>query len=84
MRCEVVDQYRSYDLLVHYIRSPQLLSEQTMINLDEATQNFIIQSYYELDDPVVRELLGRKLSKNRKDLDEIADVVRCSLQRVTR
>lgn len=34
----------------------------------------IINRYYSVDDVVVRELLGKKLSsRHRKDLDEVAD-----------
>ena len=84
LQFEIFDQYRTYDILGHYIRSPQLLSEQTMVQLDSAAQAYVVQKYYELDDDVVREILARKLAKNRKDLDEIADIAKCSLRRVTR
>jgi hypothetical protein len=84
MKYEIFDQYRTYDILSHYIRFPQLLGEQTMVQLDTDTEAFVIYTYYELDDGVVREMLGKKLTKNRKDLDEISESSKCSLQRVTR
>jgi hypothetical protein len=84
LKYEIFDQYRTYDILNHYIRFPQLLGEQTMVQLDADTQAFVIHKYYELDDGVVREMLGKKLAKNRKDLDEISEISKCSLQRVTR
>lgn len=84
LQCEIFDQYRTYDVLGHYIRSPQLLSEQTMLQLDAEAQAYVIRKYFELDDGVVREVFARKLAKNRKDIDEIADTAKCSLRRVTR
>ena len=84
LQSEIFDQYCTYDILGHYIRSPQLLSEQTMVILDDDAQGFVIQKYYELDDAVIREMLSRKLAKNRKDLDEVAEAVKLPLRRVTR
>lgn len=84
LQMEICDQYRTYDILGHYIRSPHLLGEQTIVLMDEAAQNFVIQKYFELDDAVVREILARKLAKNRKDLDEVSEIVKMSLRRVTR
>ena len=49
MRCEVVDQYRSYDLLVHYIRSPQLLSEQTMIWMTRWCGSSLAENYRKIE-----------------------------------
>ncbi|KAJ8984025.1 hypothetical protein NQ317_012249 [Molorchus minor] len=50
------------------------LQEQLAFQIDPHTRLLLIEKYYEFDDEVIRELLGKKLSsKNRKDLDEVAE-----------
>jgi hypothetical protein len=84
LKHEILDHYRNYDVLDHYVRYPQLLGEQTMVQITEEIQEFIISKYYELEDTVVREIVGKKLSKNRKDLDDLSESSGVSLHRVTR
>lgn len=81
---EVLDNYRTFELLDHYLCSPILLSNQTMLQISHATQLWIIQHYYQLDDVVIREILARRMTKNRKDLDEISEITNFPLKRVTR
>jgi len=84
LRHDILDHYRTFEILVHYVCFPSLLSRQTMLQIPPSTQLWIIEKYYELDDVVVRELIGRKMSKNRKDLDDISELTRFPLRRVTR
>lgn len=60
---EVLDNYRTFELLDHYLCSPILLSNQTMLQISHGTQLWIIQHYYLLDDVVVREILARRMTK---------------------
>ena len=83
-KLDILDQYRMFEVLEHYVSLPSLLSRQTMIQLPVATQQYVIECYYQLDDVIVREMLSRKLSKNRKDLDEISEISGFPLRRVTR
>ncbi|GBG25885.1 Acidic fibroblast growth factor intracellular-binding protein [Hondaea fermentalgiana] len=69
-----VDQYRLYELLEERLYQPQLLRRQMLVQLSPRVQQYIVRRYYEFNDNVYRELLGRKLStRARKDLDEVAE-----------
>ncbi|XP_066999977.1 acidic fibroblast growth factor intracellular-binding protein [Anabrus simplex] len=71
---DVLDHYRTYSLLERLLHNPPKLSEQLAFQIEPQTRQFLIEKYYEFDDAVVRELLGKKLSsRHRKDLDEVAD-----------
>lgn len=72
---DVLDHYRTYSLLERLLSIPKkLTSEQISFQIEPQTSQMLIDMYYELDDGVVRELLGKKLtSKGRKDMDEIAE-----------
>ncbi|KAJ8926303.1 hypothetical protein NQ314_021343 [Rhamnusium bicolor] len=71
---DVLDHYRTYSLLEKLLSSPNKLQEQLAFQIDPQTRLLLIEKYYEFDDEVIRELLGKKLSsKNRKDLDEVAE-----------
>lgn len=71
---DVLDHYRTYSLLEKLLSNPSKLQEQLAFQIEPKTQQFLIEKYYEFDDSVARELLGKKLSsKHRKDLDEICE-----------
>ncbi|XP_066257767.1 acidic fibroblast growth factor intracellular-binding protein isoform X1 [Euwallacea similis] len=71
---DVLDHYRTYSLLEKLLNNPYKLKEQSAFQIEPETRLLLIEKYYEFDDDVVRELLGKKLSsKNRKDLDEVSD-----------
>lgn len=71
---DVLDHYRTYSLLEKLLSNPHKLQEQLAFQIEPQTRQLLIEKYYEFDDEVVRELLGKKLSsKNRKDLDEVSD-----------
>lgn len=84
LRCEVFDQYRNYEILEHYIKFPYLLAEQAMLQLSPESQAYIIQKYYEIEDFVGREVIGKRIPKNRKEIDDIVENTGVSLHRVTR
>ncbi|XP_008545391.1 acidic fibroblast growth factor intracellular-binding protein [Microplitis demolitor] len=72
---DILDHYRTYSLLERLIHTPtKLASEQLAFQIEPQTSQMLIEMYYEFDDSVVREILGKKLtSKSRKDLDEVAE-----------
>ncbi|XP_026313917.1 acidic fibroblast growth factor intracellular-binding protein isoform X2 [Hyposmocoma kahamanoa] len=71
---DVLDHYRTFALLERLLTMPTKLSEQLIFQIDDQTKQMLIEKYYDLDDAVIRELLGRKLSsRHRKDLDEVAE-----------
>ncbi|KAK9891719.1 hypothetical protein WA026_016515 [Henosepilachna vigintioctopunctata] len=71
---DVLDHYRTYALLEKLLINPNKLQEQLAFQIEPQTRQILIEKYYDFDDAVIRELLGKKLSsKHRKDLDEVAE-----------
>lgn len=71
---DVLDHYRTYSLLEKLLSNPNKLKEQLEFQIEPQTRKLLIEKYYDFDDCVVRELLGKKLSsKHRKDLDEVSE-----------
>jgi len=71
---DVLDHYRTYSLLEKLLSNPSKLQEQLAFQIEPHTKKLLIEKYYEFDDSVIRELLGKKLSsKHRKDLDEVSE-----------
>ncbi|XP_043680962.1 acidic fibroblast growth factor intracellular-binding protein isoform X2 [Vespula pensylvanica] len=72
---DVLDHYRTYALLEKLLHTPtKLATEQLAFQIEPQTSQMLIEMYYEFDDIVVRELLGKKLtSKSRKDMDEVSE-----------
>ncbi|KAJ9595720.1 hypothetical protein L9F63_013083 [Diploptera punctata] len=71
---DVLDHYRTYSLLERLLHNPPKLAEQLAFQIEPQTRRFLIEKYYEFDDAVIRELLGKKLSsRHRKDLDEVSE-----------
>ncbi|XP_046383405.1 acidic fibroblast growth factor intracellular-binding protein [Ischnura elegans] len=78
---DVADHYRTYSLLERLLHNPPKLAEQISFQLEPETKQFLIERYYEVDDAVIRELLGKKLSsRHRKDLDEVSDKTKVHLK----
>lgn len=65
-------------LLFHFLSfSPFIFSRK----IPHTLRQEIIELYYNFDEPVVREFLGKKLSgKNRKDLDDVSEKTKTSLR----
>lgn len=71
---EVLDHYRGFTQLERLLHRPSRFAEQTVFQMEDGVRQRLIARYYELDDSVLRELLGLRLtSKIRKDLDEVAE-----------
>ncbi|XP_018398035.1 PREDICTED: uncharacterized protein LOC108776035 [Cyphomyrmex costatus] len=72
---DILDHYRTYALLEKLLHTPtKLASEQLAFQIEPQTSQMLIEMYYEFDDVVIRELLGKKItSKSRKDMDEVAE-----------
>ncbi|XP_033213423.1 acidic fibroblast growth factor intracellular-binding protein [Belonocnema kinseyi] len=72
---DVLDHYRTYSLLDRLLQTPtKLASEQLAFQIEPQTSQMLIEMYYEFNDCVIREVLGKKLtSKSRKDMDEVAE-----------
>jgi len=84
LKYEVMDQYRAFQLLEHFIANPILLGSQSLCAIPSDLQSTLVDTYWTLDDNFVRELLNKRLNKSRKDLEDIADCTYMNLRRVTR
>lgn len=68
------DHYRTFGMLEKLLLTPPKLAEEWTFQLEPAVQRMVIEKYYELDDIVIREIIGKKLSgRTRKDLDDVAE-----------
>nr|CAB3246116.1 acidic fibroblast growth factor intracellular-binding protein-like [Phallusia mammillata] len=69
----ILDQYRNFGMIEPMLFNPNTLSNQLTYQLTSDSQTQLITKYYEFDETVIRDLLGKKLSKGtRRDLDEIS------------
>ncbi|KAI1295412.1 Acidic fibroblast growth factor intracellular-binding protein [Halotydeus destructor] len=78
---DVLDHYRSFQLIEKLLHNPMRLSEQWTFQITPKIQRLLIEKYYEFDDSVIREILGKKLSgRNRKDMDDVSDKTNVGLK----
>lgn len=85
IRHEIYDHYRNYHLLEHFLYQPNLLQDgQHLLQIPEDIQAFIVEKYWALDDVVVREVIVKRLTKSRKDLDDVSEATGLNLRRITR
>ncbi|KAK7078269.1 hypothetical protein SK128_016600 [Halocaridina rubra] len=74
LTCDTSDHYRTFSMLEKLLLTPVKLAEEWTFQLEPAVQKLVIQKYYEFDDIVIREIIGKKLSgRTRKDLDDVAE-----------
>jgi len=75
------DHFRLFVALETLLKNPPRFGEQTLYQIDCETQKTLIEKYYQFDDVVVRELLGKKLStKDRNNLDDVNEKTRVPLR----
>eukprot|EP01036_Dinobryon_divergens_P023233 gene23233-31559_t len=85
LRYEVMDQYRAFKLLEHFVSNPILLNSQSLCSISSELQSIVVEKYWSLDDKFVREILfNKRLNKSRKELEDIAEATSLNLRRVTR
>jgi len=85
VRHEIYDHFRHYQLLEHFLYQPHLLhGGQQLLQIPEDVQSFVVDKYWALDDIVVREVIVKRLTKSRKDLDDVSESTGLNLRRVTR
>ena len=78
---ETADMYRMYFSLLDYLQSPPTFLTQQIFQIPIDIRHRMIELYYNLDDSVVREFLGKKLSaRNRRDLDDVSEKTGVSLK----
>ncbi|CAM9157835.1 unnamed protein product [Hapterophycus canaliculatus] len=78
---DTADAYRVFHTMEHFLRQPEHLRGQLQVQLGDATQAWMVERYHELDDSVLREILGKKItSKTRKDLDDVSELTNVPLR----
>lgn len=78
---ETADMYRMYSSLQDYLQSPPTFLAQQIFQIPHDIRQRMIELYYNFDDSVVREFLGKKLSaRNRRDLDDVSEKTGVSLK----
>jgi len=71
---DAVDSFRQFRLIEEFLVAPQLLERQRLFQVAPKVQRYLLWKYYDFEDKVIRELVGRKLNpRARKDLDEVAE-----------
>jgi len=78
---DIWDNYRNFSMLERLLQNPPRMEEQLTFQISPDTQKLIIESYYEFDATVMREILGKKLSsRNRNNLDDVSEKTRVPLR----
>jgi hypothetical protein len=84
VRHEVVDQYRSFELLEQFLTQPQSLRSQCLVVIKPEYNPYLIDNYWSVDDSFVKEVLNKKLTRSRKDLEDAAETLHLNLRSLTR
>ncbi|KAL6480275.1 hypothetical protein MHYP_G00113080 [Metynnis hypsauchen] len=70
---DTMDQFRTFQMCERLLQNPAKLANQLLFQIPPDRQAMLIERYYAFDDDVVREVLGKKLSKGtKKDLDDVS------------
>ncbi|XP_067831743.1 fibroblast growth factor (acidic) intracellular binding protein a isoform X1 [Heptranchias perlo] len=73
LESDTMDHYRTFQMLERLLHSPPKLINQLLFQIPPPMQSMLIEKYYAFDEPFVREVLGKKLSKGtKKDLDDVS------------
>ena len=78
---DTLNQFLQLQMLESHMMLPHMMERQLLAQLSPATGAYLISKYYEFDDLVGRELLGRKLTtRARKDLDVLAEATSVNIE----
>ncbi|KAG0001567.1 hypothetical protein BGZ65_003377 [Modicella reniformis] len=74
LKSYIVSQYRTYEMMQHFLHNPRYFAGQFMFPLSHSARQHLIENF---DEDVIREILGKRLnSRARKDLDEFDNLKR--------
>jgi len=77
---EVRDQFRNFRLMEHHLKNPNSAGSEVIVQITPRAHQMMVESYYEVDDMLMRELIGRKLTNGlRKDLVAVAEKINLKL-----
>ena len=81
----VIDQIRNFPLLCKYLGSPNEVRSQTSFNLTNKALRQLVGIFYEIDEIIIRELLGNKFkTTSRKGLEMLAEKISKPYQNIKR
>lgn len=83
-RYEIKDNYCTFEMLERFLMHPQLLKNQTLVSISSQQHSFFIEKYWSLDDEFVREVLNKRLSRSRKELEDVSLNTGLPLRRIMR
>ena len=79
---DLINHYRLYDKLEHYLMHPNLLQSQLLFQIPRVKKQYMIELYYSFTGKVARWFLGDQQNKKmRKGLDEMSECAKESLTR---
>ena len=79
---DLINHYRLYDKLEHYLMHPNLLQSQLLYQIPRVKKQYMIERYYSFNVQVARWFLGNQQNtKMRKGLDEMSEFAKESLTR---
>ena len=83
---EKADANRLFNHLEHYFSIPSVTEPQLIIwfQIPRSMRLKLIEKYYGYDNLVMREIISKRLTKSRRDAEEIADATRYHKGSVTR
>jgi hypothetical protein len=84
VRNEVIDQYRSFELLEQFLGQPSSLRSQCLVVIKPEFNSYLIDNYWSVDDIFLKELLNKKLTRSRKDLEDASESFHLSIRSLTR
>jgi hypothetical protein len=81
---DTLDQYRMLGVVEHHLRTPRTPHRHALCPLAPRVRAHLVARYYAYDDAVLREFLGRLLTRKMrsKELDDISQPVRKSGQQL--
>ncbi len=82
---DVNDMYQVFDLLEPHLCQPRLLSHQTLAEIPASKQPFLIETFWGLQDVIVRELVGgKRMQTSRTGMDELKNASSTPLKSIMR
>eukprot|EP01121_Diplochlamys_sp_Union-15-3_P016303 TRINITY_DN5523_c0_g1_i1.p1 TRINITY_DN5523_c0_g1~~TRINITY_DN5523_c0_g1_i1.p1 ORF type:complete len:367 (-),score=29.92 TRINITY_DN5523_c0_g1_i1:60-1160(-) len=78
------EQFRTFDILEHYLKYPKQLLTQPKIPLPTAVRNELLERFYTIDNDFAREVLGRSQGKLAKNLYVISEKLNLELRKCVR
>lgn len=78
---DILDQFRQFNLIEKHLQNPASFPDEYAFLITPKSIRLLIEKYYDFDDQVIREILGKKLSgRNRKDLSDVSEKTKIGLK----